>query len=144
MPNASAAWLTLPPQSASTRWMWSHSIRAREHARYGGEPERGRPERLAQAVVAAGERGEYVVGVGRLGEESGSAPPHHVERGGDRGHLMRLQETSVDETTAERERLAAIIADLDKRIRAVGAQVVAGVLDQEDAVAMNAPLRALR
>ena len=58
--------------------------------------------------------------------------------------LMRLQDTSVDETAAERERLAAVIADLDKRIRAVGAQVVAGVLDQEDAVAMNAPLRAQR
>jgi hypothetical protein len=37
-----------------------------------------------------------------------------------------------------------VIADLDRRIRATGAQVVAGVLDQEDAVAMNAPLREQR
>jgi site-specific DNA recombinase len=58
--------------------------------------------------------------------------------------LMRLQDTSIDETAAERLRLAAVIADLDRRIRATGAQVLSGVLDQEDAVAMNAPLRAQR
>jgi hypothetical protein len=58
--------------------------------------------------------------------------------------LMRLQDTSIDETAAERERLAGVIADLDRRIRLTGAQVISGVLDEADAVAMNAPLRAQR
>lgn len=58
--------------------------------------------------------------------------------------VARLREAPVDEVADERARLTAMIADLDKRIRATGAQVVAGVLDQEDAVAMNAPLREQR
>ena len=53
---------------------------------------------------------------------------------------MRRQVADAD----QRARLTAMIADLDKRIRATGAQVIAGVLDQEDAVAMNAPLREQR
>jgi len=53
---------------------------------------------------------------------------------------VRRQVADADERT----RLTAVIADLDKRIRATGAQVIAGVLDQEDAVAMNAPLREQR
>ena len=58
--------------------------------------------------------------------------------------LTNLRDAPTDGVADERARLAAVIADLDKRIRATGAQVVAGVLDQEDAVAMNAPLREQR
>ncbi len=58
--------------------------------------------------------------------------------------LTRLRAAPLDEAAEERTRLTAVIADLDRRIRATGAQVVAGVLDQEDAVAMNAPLREQR
>lgn len=49
-----------------------------------------------------------------------------------------------DEVSAERERIAAEIADLDRRIRLTGAQVSAGILDLEDAKAVNAPLVARR
>ena len=58
--------------------------------------------------------------------------------------VANLRAAPLDEVADERARLSAVIADLDKRIRATGAQVVAGVLDQEDAVAMNAPLREQR
>ncbi len=58
--------------------------------------------------------------------------------------VAKLREAPPDEVADERARLTAVIADLDRRIRATGAQVIAGVLDQEDAVAMNAPLREQR
>jgi hypothetical protein len=58
--------------------------------------------------------------------------------------LTNLRDAPTDGVADERARLTAMIADLDKRIRATGAQVIAGVLDQEDAVAMNAPLREQR
>ena len=58
--------------------------------------------------------------------------------------LARLAHDPVDETAAARDRLTAVIADLDRRIRSTGAQVIARVLDQDDAIAMNAPLREQR
>ena len=49
-----------------------------------------------------------------------------------------------DSLASEREALQSEIADLDKRIRLTGAQVSAGILDIEDAKAVNAPLIARR
>jgi hypothetical protein len=49
-----------------------------------------------------------------------------------------------DSLADEREALQTDIADLDKRIRLTGAQVSAGILDIEDAKAVNAPLVARR
>ncbi len=57
--------------------------------------------------------------------------------------LTRLAE-APDEVAAERQRLEVQVADLDRRIRVTGAQVTAGVLDLEDAKAVNAPLVAQR
>ena len=45
-----------------------------------------------------------------------------------------------DEVVGERERLAAEIGELDQRIRKVGLQVVADILTEDDARAINAPL----
>jgi len=53
--------------------------------------------------------------------------------------LSQLRERP-DEVEEERERLEARIADLDRRIRLAGMQVVEGVLTTEDAKAINAPL----
>lgn len=49
-----------------------------------------------------------------------------------------------DSLTAERETLQDEITDLDRRIRLTGAQVSAGILDIDDAKAVNAPLMARR
>ena len=49
-----------------------------------------------------------------------------------------------DELRHERERLEAHIAELDRRIRLAGMQVVEGVLTTEDARAINAPLMVQR
>jgi site-specific DNA recombinase len=60
-----------------------------------------------------------------------------------RSAVSRLNE-QPDEVQAEREGLECRIADLDRRIRIAGAQVVEGVLSMDDARALNAPLIAQR
>ena len=58
--------------------------------------------------------------------------------------LERLAATPLDEAASERERLSAQVADLDRRIRLTAAQVVNGLIEPDDATALNAPLLAQR
>ena len=58
--------------------------------------------------------------------------------------LVALNSADGDDTVAERERLAAQIADLDKRIRSTAHQVINGLIDEADAKIMSAPLLAQR
>ncbi len=55
-----------------------------------------------------------------------------------------LVTTPSDPNTEARATLEAQIADLDRRIRQTAAQVVSGLLDESDAIAINTPLRAQR
>jgi DNA invertase Pin-like site-specific DNA recombinase len=58
--------------------------------------------------------------------------------------LEALSNADGDDTTAERDRLTAQIADLDKRIRSTAHQVINGLIDEADARFMSAPLLAQR
>jgi len=58
--------------------------------------------------------------------------------------LTALASADVDEAATERERLAAQITELDRKIRRTADQVVNGLIDGDDAKVMNAPLLAQR
>lgn len=58
--------------------------------------------------------------------------------------LVALSEADGDHAAIERDRLEALIGDLDRRIRGTAAQVVNGLIDEADAKVMSAPLLAQR
>ena len=58
--------------------------------------------------------------------------------------LTALAEADGDQASADRDRLEALIGDLDRRIRATAAQVINGLIDENDAKVMSAPLLAQR
>lgn len=58
--------------------------------------------------------------------------------------LAALADADVDQTSAERDRLEALVGDLDRRIRSTAAQVINGLIDENDAKVMSAPLLAQR
>lgn len=55
-----------------------------------------------------------------------------------------LANSDVDEAAAERDRLAAHIADLDRKIRLAASSVINGLMEEADAKAITAPLIAQR
>jgi len=57
-----------------------------------------------------------------------------------RESVARLEAEPADPVAGERDRLDALLADLDAKIRRTAHQVVNGIIDEEDAQAMNAPL----
>ena len=61
-----------------------------------------------------------------------------------RDGAARLASAPADAHAAERARLDAELADLDRKIRRAAAQVLDGLIDDEDARAITAPLRARR
>ena len=61
-----------------------------------------------------------------------------------RESVAQLAAHPVDEAEAERHRLAALVAELDGKIRRTVHHVVNGLLDEADAKALNAPLMAQR
>lgn len=54
--------------------------------------------------------------------------------------IARLEAHPLHHAAAERDRLDALLVDLDARIRRTAAQVVNGLIDADDAKAMNTPL----
>ena len=54
--------------------------------------------------------------------------------------IDQLAATPIDHAAAERERLTALVADLDGKIRRTSAQVSIGLIEEDDARAINAPL----
>jgi hypothetical protein len=58
--------------------------------------------------------------------------------------LAGLADTQVDELAGERERLGAVIAELDRQIRTTATLVVKGMMEEADASAITAPLLAQR
>jgi DNA invertase Pin-like site-specific DNA recombinase len=58
--------------------------------------------------------------------------------------LGALRASDVDHAAAERERLATIITDLDRKIRLTMTHAVNGTIDEEDAKAISAPMVAQR
>ena len=61
-----------------------------------------------------------------------------------RDSVARLHAHPLDHAAAERERLDALLSDLDAKIRRTAQQVVNGLIDEDDAKALNAPLLAQR
>ncbi len=57
-----------------------------------------------------------------------------------RESVARLEAEPADPLAAERDRLDALLADLDAKIRRTAQQVVNGIIDEDDARALNAPL----
>lgn len=57
-----------------------------------------------------------------------------------RESVTRLEAQPNDPVTAERDRLDALLTDLDTRIRRTAQQVVNGIIDEDDARALNTPL----
>ncbi|MCK6502173.1 recombinase family protein [Myxococcota bacterium] len=57
-----------------------------------------------------------------------------------RESVDQLASHPIDHTAAERDRLDTLLTDLDAKIRSTAAQVVNGLIDADDAKAMNAPL----
>ena len=58
--------------------------------------------------------------------------------------VQALATADDGQTIAERDRLSALVADLDKRIRSTAAQVINGLIDEADARVMSVPLLAQR
>ena len=54
--------------------------------------------------------------------------------------IDQLVAAPIDHAAAERERLTALVADLDRKVRRTSAQVSSGLIEEEDARAINAPL----
>ena len=61
-----------------------------------------------------------------------------------RDTLDQLADNPVDEIAAERDRLAAIVAELDRKIRLTATHAINGMIDESDAKAITAPLIAQR
>ena len=57
-----------------------------------------------------------------------------------RESVAALEAHPIDQSAAEREHLDALVADLGAKIRRTAQQVVNGLIDADDAKAMNAPL----
>jgi len=54
--------------------------------------------------------------------------------------IDQLAAAPIDHAAAERERLTALVTDLDGKIRRTSAQVSGGLIEEDDARAINAPL----
>ncbi len=61
-----------------------------------------------------------------------------------RDTLDQLADSPVDEVAAERDRLATIVAELDRKIRLTATHAINGMIDESDAKAITAPLIAQR
>ena len=57
--------------------------------------------------------------------------------------LDGLAGTQVDALAGERERLANVVAELDRKIRLTAVHAINGMIDESDAKAITAPLIAL-
>lgn len=58
--------------------------------------------------------------------------------------LAALADADGDQAAVERAHLEAQVGDLDRRVRQTASQVVNGIIDENDAKVMNAPLLAQR
>ena len=58
--------------------------------------------------------------------------------------LMALSSADQDHAEAERERLTALVAELDRKIRLAATHAINGMIDEGDAKAITAPLLAQR